>query len=73
MLNGVIHLTSVHPAFDTRIFHKECVSLAEAGYDVTLLAAGCEEQELNGVKIRSVPKEKNRVARMLKTPWNIYR
>ncbi|MCI5156840.1 MAG: glycosyltransferase [Candidatus Electrothrix sp. AUS1_2] len=68
----IIHLTSVHPAFDTRIFHKQCVTLAKAGYDVTLLAAGCEEQEINGVKICSVPKERSRIARMLKTPWNIY-
>ena len=73
MPTKIFHITSVHPAFDTRIFHKQCVSLAKAGYDVTLLAAGCEEQDLNGVKIRSVPKEKNRVARMLKTPWKIYR
>ncbi|XOF34030.1 MAG: glycosyltransferase family 4 protein [Candidatus Electrothrix sp. YB6] len=73
MATKVFHLTSVHPVFDTRIFHKQCVSLAEAGYDVTLLASGCEEQYLNGVKIRSVLKEKNRVARMLKTPWNLYR
>jgi glycosyltransferase involved in cell wall biosynthesis len=31
-------LTTVHSALDGRIFHKQAVSLAQAGYDVTLLA-----------------------------------
>ena len=71
--NKIIHITSVHSELDIRIFHKQCVSLVKAGYDVTLLVAGCKEQELNGVKIHSVPKEKNRLLRILRTPWNLYR
>lgn len=51
----VCHVTSVHQRYDTRIFHKECTSLAKAGYDVTLLVADNKEPEIrNGEKIISV-------------------
>jgi len=31
-------LTAVHHPFDQRIFYKEAVSLAQAGYEVTVVA-----------------------------------
>lgn len=50
----VCHVTSVHTRYDTRIFYKECTSLANAGYDVTLLVAdGKPEETRNDVKIVS--------------------
>ena len=49
-MKRVCHLTSVHSSDDTRVFHKECVSLARAGYDVTLVAPG-ESREESGVHI----------------------
>lgn len=36
----ICHMTSAHNSNDVRIFHKECVSLAAAGYDVCLVSPG---------------------------------
>ena len=33
------HLSSAHSRFDTRIFFKECTSLANHGYNVSLIVA----------------------------------
>ena len=38
-MKKISHLTSVHPRFDTRIFLKECSSLANHGYSVSLVIA----------------------------------
>ncbi len=42
----IAHLTTVHPRFDTRIFWKECRSLAAAGHLVTLIVADGNGYEL---------------------------
>jgi len=34
----VCHFTSVHASDDIRIFHKECSSLSDAGFDVSIVA-----------------------------------
>jgi len=49
----ICHFTSVHPWNDIRIFHKECVSLASLGYDVTLVAVGEKEDDFieQGVRV----------------------
>ena len=49
----VCHMTSAHGCEDVRIFHKECVSLAKAGYNVSLVERG-ESYEKNGVHIVGV-------------------
>jgi glycosyltransferase involved in cell wall biosynthesis len=61
----VCHITSVHRWDDSRIFHKECCSIAAAGYDTTLLVANGIDDCVNGVKIVNVPIEnKGRLQRI---------
>ena len=73
MKNKVCMLTSVHPPFDVRIFHKEAKSLVKAGYDVTLIAQHDKEEIVDGVKIINLQKPSNRIERMTKTVWSAYR
>jgi glycosyltransferase involved in cell wall biosynthesis len=69
----IAQLTSVHAVNDIRIFHKQCCSLAKAGYDVTMVVPGEKDVAREGVQIRCLPKEKKRLARMTKTAWRCYR
>ena len=66
-------LTSVHTPFDTRIFHKEAKSLIKAGYEVTLVAQYHKDEIVEGIKILSLPKPRNRIERMTRTVWQVYR
>jgi glycosyltransferase involved in cell wall biosynthesis len=66
-------LTSAHPPFDTRIFHKEAKSLAKAGYDVTVIAQHDKDKIVDGIRIVPLSKPKNRFERMTRTVWTTYR
>lgn len=52
-MKKVCHMTSAHAPGDTRIFQKECVSLAQAGYEVYLVQRG-ESGQQEGVHIVGV-------------------
>lgn len=61
----VCHVTSVHTTFDTRIFHKECKTLDQAGYDVTLIApADWKEKVIDGVHVIGLPRIARRYQRV---------
>jgi len=65
-------LTSVHSPFDVRIFHKEAKSLVNAGYNVTIIAPHDKHENINGVRVLPVHREKKRILRITKTLYNIY-
>jgi glycosyltransferase involved in cell wall biosynthesis len=67
-MRKVAHLTSAHPRHDTRIFVKQCRSLAAHGFDVTLIVAdGAGPAQRDGVHIVDVGRLPGRVNRMLRT------
>jgi len=68
----VVHLTSVHSAADPRIFHKECRSLARAGFDVTVVGPHREDTTRDAVRIQAIRKSASRAVRMTLTAWRAY-
>lgn len=69
----ISHLTSAHTRFDTRIFLKECRSLAENGYSVSqVVADGRGNQEYFNIEIFDVGRSKNRLDRMLSVPRRMF-
>ncbi len=67
----VVHMTSVHPTFDTRIFHKMSVSLSQSGRSVALVVPHDQDQHVKGVEILAVPKRTGRLGRFLVTSWRV--
>jgi glycosyltransferase involved in cell wall biosynthesis len=68
----VCHLTTVHRAYDIRVFYKECRSLAKAGYEVVLIARHDKSETIEGVHIVPCPVFKNRLARVLFSPLRMF-
>ena len=68
----VCHMTSAHLQEDIRIFLKECVSLAAAGYEVYQVSRGTT-YEKNGVHLIGVGEiSGNRLIRMRKGARSVY-
>lgn len=69
----VVHLTSVHPRFDTRIFHKMCASLARQCHDVTLIVADGKGDEVkNGISILDIGASEGRFDRIRNAPKRVF-
>lgn len=68
----VVHMTSVHTPFDPRIFHKECRSLARAGFAVTVIGSNWQEGERDKVQVKCIRGGSSRLGRMTRTSWKMY-
>lgn len=69
----VCHITSAHSIDDVRIFHKECISLKNAGFDVSIVSTGVSKNTIEGIKIYNAGKRsKGRILRILWDVWKIY-
>ncbi len=62
-----------HKPFDTRIFHKEALSLKHAGFSVTLIIPHSESVEVDGILIQSVPLPRKGWEQLILCPWRIFR
>ena len=75
-MNKIVHLTSAHPRYDTRIFLKMCISLSHIEkYEVILIVAdGKGDETKSNVKIIDVgAKTGGRISRMTKTVSKVYK
>ena len=65
----ITHISTVHSAFDVRIFYKECCSLADSGFNVNFVVTHSKNETVEGVNIIALPQINNRVLRILFKPW----
>lgn len=69
----ICHLTSVHRVEDTRILRRQCRSLAEAAYDVTLIARQPAIEPVGRVRVVAVGEARNRFDRMTRVAARVLR
>lgn len=60
---SVAHLSTAHSASDPRIFHKELLTLADAGYDVSYFVHHDRDEIRDGVQIKSLGTASSRTER----------
>src|SRR5699024_11870027 len=63
----LVHMTTVHHPYDPRIYHKQCKSLENAGFDVTLIArrdpkGNDDDKTINHILLKTY---KSRLKRMI--------
>lgn len=65
----VVHISTAHGRFDTRIFFKECATLAAQGYQVTLIIAdGLGGEHKANIDIIDIGRSNGRVNRIISAP-----
>ena len=73
-MKRIAHLTSVHPRTDTRVFKKQCQSLARSGeYQLFLIVSdGLGDDLLSEVNILDVGASKTRLSRIFFAPLRVF-
>jgi len=69
----ICHLSTVHPRYDIRIFHKECSSLAQ-NFDTHLIIADGKGDEIkHNCHIHDLDKVNGRLKRFILSSWRCYK
>ena len=63
----IVHLTSAHPRYDSRIFHKMCKSAAKRYPTALIVADGKGDERVDGVEVFDVGASGSRSERILQT------
>ena len=61
----ICHISTVHPAYDDRIFYKQCIGLVEEDFEVHLVAHTHKDECRRGVNIHAVPSYSSRIKRIV--------
>jgi glycosyltransferase involved in cell wall biosynthesis len=72
MIIHICHISTVHSSYSNRIFHKECRTLADAGYKVTFIVQNDKDEQRNNVFIKAIPMAQGRLSRMTKSVLKAY-
>ncbi len=70
---SVCVVSTVHPALDHRIFHKEAISLKKAGYPLTVIAQHHKKESIEGIQILPLRRPGNRFFRFLFLGYKAYK
>ena len=58
----IVHLTTVHPRKDTRIYYRECYGLFKAGYEIVLLVSdGLGNSKEDGFQVIDIGRSESRI------------
>jgi len=68
----ICHFSTVHHIWDTRVFYRECVSLATK-YEVSLIAIGEKSGLINGVKVIGITKPSSFLKRFTLTAFQVFK
>jgi len=69
----IVHLSSVHDALYSRLFHRKCRAAADAGHSVTVIAPHPHSCTIDGIQIIAVKQRRSRILRMTLTALEVFR
>ena len=67
----VCHFSTVHNVADTRVFHRECIAIHRAGFDVVLIVPNGRDDEIDNIKIKHIPIVRGRLRRFFISTFQV--